>query len=267
MNGFAPEWLAAREAWDHRARSPVVLAVLERWLEHRQPERRGAVRILDLGCGTGSTPRYLGPRIKEALAWTLVDGDQRLLEIAAASTGAATVHADLSRADLDLDELIAGSDLVTASALLDLVSETWLDRLWGAVEDRRAGLLAGLTYDGRIALAPSHPFDAVIRDLTNRHQRGDKGFGPALGPRATALLAARVRRAGWRVTVRRTDWVLAMDTNRPGLEMLLDGWAAAAREVAPGQAALIDGWRNQRRSSGGLKVTVGHRDLLALPPD
>lgn len=265
MSAFSPDWLAAREPWDHQARSPDILAAIVAWEERRRRARASATRIVDLGCGTGSTERYLAPRLTGPAAWTLVDGDHGLLDIAAGSTGAATIAADLSSADLDM--LIGENDLVTASALLDLVSEAWLDRLWRAVERRRAGLLAGLCYDGRIALSPATPFDAVIRDLTNRHQRGDKGFGSALGPYATSALAVRARRAGWRVKVRRSDWMLAMDTDRPGLDRLIDGWADAAREIAPGGSARIDAWRAERLSRHDLKFTVGHRDLLALPPD
>jgi hypothetical protein len=264
MSGFSSDWLAAREPWDHRARSSDILAGLTAWLERRLSDPEASARIVDLGCGTGSTLRYLTPHLSNAPAWSLVDGDPGLLEIAASATTATTITADLSTADVDA--LIAGSDLVTTSALLDLVSQNWLDRLWGVLERRGAGLLAGLTYDGRLAMTPALPFDAVVRDLNNRHQKSDKGFGPALGPDATAALVARARRAGWRVMVRRSDWKLSMEADRTGLEIVINGWAEAAKEVAPGHSARLDDWRHQRLSDQSLEVTVGHRDLLALPP-
>jgi hypothetical protein len=265
MSAFSAAWLAAREPWDHRARSPRIAGALVNWLERRGHDAEAPARIVDLGCGTGSTPRYLNNHLAPPPAWTLVDGDHQLLEIAARSTGAVTIAADLAEADLGC--LVAGADLVTASALLDLVSERWLDQLWRAVQDRRAGFLAGLTYDGRMTLDPPVPFDAVVRDLTNRHQGGDKGFGPALGPRATAALVTLARHGGWRVMVRRADWTLARASDGPGLDMLIDGWAGAATEVAPGLGERIDDWRAERRARPDLKVTVGHRDLLVLPPD
>jgi SAM-dependent methyltransferase len=267
MSAFSPDWLDTREPWDHRARSPEITVAMVRWLERL--DREGPTRILDLGCGTGSTLRYLAPHLPAplawTLAWTLADGDTRLLGIAAQSLGATIVEADLSTADLG--SLVDRHDLVTASALLDLVSETWLDRLWSAVERRRAGLLAGLSYDGRIAVTPSAPLDAVIGNLINRHQQGDKGFGRAMGPLATAALSTRARRAGWRVMVRRSDWKLSALADGPGLAMLIGGWAEAAREIAPGHAARIDDWSADRLSRPDLEITVGHRDLLALPPD
>lgn len=264
MSGFSPEWLTAREVWDHQARSDEVLAQLDHWLNARSTKSQVA-RVVDLGCGTGSTWRYLTPRLSTSLDWTLADGDRQLLGIAEEATGATTRELDLSTADIDA--LIRGHDLVTASALLDLVSEDWLDRLWGAVKRQGAGLLAALTYDGRLAFSPSDPMDGVIRGLVNSHQRGDKGFGNALGPTAPAVLAARALKAGWRVRTRRSDWRLSAGRDGHGLSMLIDGWAAAAMEISPGMAARINDWRERRTADPRLTITVGHRDQLVLPSD
>jgi hypothetical protein len=65
--------------------------------------------------------------------------------------------------------------LVTASALLDLVSAPWLDALLRRCHDARCQLLFALSYDGRCEMIPSHPDDAPLIDLVNRHQRSDKG--------------------------------------------------------------------------------------------
>jgi SAM-dependent methyltransferase len=263
LSGFSPDWLAAREDWDHRARSGEVLTELDRWLTGRRHVDR-ETRVVDLGCGTGSTWRYLTPRLSTTMRWTLVDGDRRLLDIAGEATGAPTRELDLSTTDID--GLVRGHDLVTASALLDLVSEAWLDRLWHALERHRVGLLAGLTYDGRLAFSPGHPMDAVILDLVNSHQRGNKGFGNALGPTATSELATRALGAGWRIRTRRSDWVLNAERDAPGLTMLIDGWAGAAAEISPGMVVTIRDWRNRRLADRRLSVLVGHRDQLALPP-
>ncbi|MDA0340003.1 MAG: class I SAM-dependent methyltransferase [Proteobacteria bacterium] len=270
MSGFTGDWLAKREPWDHQARSPEVLAALRDW-QNRLPDRATApLNILDLGCGTGSTMRYLDTRLQTPVAWRLVDGDPLLLDIAGtASPGDSRPGVTLQQADLataGLAPLIGVSDLVTASALLDLVSQAWLDRFWQALCVKGTAVLAGLTYDGRLALDPPDRLDAVIGDLVNRHQRTDKGFGSALGPHATAALATCARQAGWSVTVRRSDWTLAMGRDAPGIAILLDGWAAAAKEIAPGLTAPIDDWRARRLATPGLRIVVGHRDLLAIPP-
>ena len=120
--------------------------------------KRFSVRIVDLACGTGSALRALGPRLAARQNWRLADNDLDLL--AARRTclrqgrTISTVALDLTR---DLEAALEGPvDLVDTSALLDLVSETWLERL--AVGDRVArsiSVYAALSYDGRIELAPA----------------------------------------------------------------------------------------------------------------
>ena len=88
--------------------------------------------------------------------------------------------------DLSSDFAVAldsTKDLITISALLDLVSEDWLDRFARHVASHALPVYAALTYDGRIDMSPSDPLDEAITSAVNSHQRTDKGFGPALGPR------------------------------------------------------------------------------------
>ena len=63
-----------------------------------------------------------------------------------------------------------------------------------------AAVLFALTYDGRIACTPAEPDDEAIRDLVNRHQRTDKGFGEAVGPDASDLAQEYFAGAGYEVT-------------------------------------------------------------------
>lgn len=167
-----------------------------------------------------------------------------------------------------LDDLwLPPGGLVTASALLDLVSAAWLQALLGRCQAARCRLLFALTYDGRFALCPPHPDDALVRDLVNRHQRGDKGLGSALGPSATAHAAACCRDLGWQVTVAASDWRLA--GNATALQQaLLSGWCDAARQLAPHLAPRLARWRRMRgrqARAGQLEIQVGHQDLIAVP--
>ena len=59
-------------------------------------------------------------------------------------------------------------------------------------------MLFALNYDGRIKCAPGDPDDAAIVALVNRHQRTDKGFGPALGPDAPGLAERCFATLGYR---------------------------------------------------------------------
>jgi hypothetical protein len=223
-------------------------------------------------------------------AWTVVDHDPALLEALprtladwadgrglAATRGDGGVKiagdglaltvvgrpADLATAPLP--DLFAGADGITASALLDLVSADWLERLAAALGGR-PGLFA-LSYDGRLAFDPPDPLDDAVHALFDAHQRGDKGLGPALGPDA-ADVAERVL-TGYGFAVRRGDtpWRLGPGDAAIAGE-LVEGFAAAASEQAPERAAELAAWRMRRLAAvegGDVRLTVGHADLLALP--
>ena len=161
--------------------------------------------------------------------------------------------------------LVDGRTFVTGSALLDLVSEDWLAAL--AAECARAGAVAlfALTYDGRIECSPTERDDALVRELVNRHQRTDKGFGTALGPDAPERAAALFADAGYRVRRERSDWVLGRQ-HAELQRQLVDGWAAAAIEIDSVRRAAIEDWRRRRQAhidAGRSQIVVGHEDLLA----
>ena len=89
--------------------------------------------VVDLACGLGSTLRAVTERLPQRQSWRLVDNDLSLLARAAGARArppdltVTTVPVDLAR---DLEAALDGPvELVTTSALLDLVSHEWLDRL------------------------------------------------------------------------------------------------------------------------------------------
>src|SRR5215217_1752150 len=245
MAGFSAEWLSLREPLDHASRS----ADLARGVLDALPH--GVFpRILDLAAGTGANLRYLTRAWSEttrpttaSTEWLLVDHDPALLAHVAKSPDVHTRCVDLS--SLDDRSLFTGRTLVTASALLDLVSEAWLRTLAARCAEAGAAALFALTYDGRIACSPQEPDDAEIVTLVNRHQRTDKGFGPALGPDATEMAARCFERLGYRIQRACSDWMLGPESGELQRQ-LIDGWAHAAAEMAPSREAVVDTWRDRR---------------------
>jgi hypothetical protein len=153
--------------------------------------------------------------------------------------------------------------LVTASAFFDLVSEAWVEALVARLAGRGIGLYAALSYDGGLDWAPAFAADAEVRAAFNAHQRRDKGFGPALGPGATEALAAALARHGYAVRRRPSPWRLGPG-ERALQDALVEGIAAAAGETG---LAVAESWGQARRAASGVSsCTVGHADLLALPP-
>jgi hypothetical protein len=260
MAGFTAEWLALREPVDHAARSADLARAVLDALPCGVP-----LRVLDLAAGTGSNLRYLRRaephRRRAETDWLLVDHDPSLLAHVPKAPDVDTRCADLST--LDDRGLFAGRTLVTASALLDLVSEAWLRALAARCAEAGAAVLFALTYDGRIVCSPQDPDDAEIVTLANRHQRTDKGFGPALGPDATGMAARCFEALGYRVQRARSDWTLPPES-REVQRQLIDGWAQATAEIAPARAAAIGAWRDRRLAhvaAGRSEMMVGHEDL------
>jgi hypothetical protein len=261
MSAPLASWLALREPADHAARSQALTRRIAATFDDNQP-----LRIVDLGAGTGSNVRYLSSCLPRSQHWLLVDRDQQLLaegQRSSASEGLVEIRVMDLASDPRL-EVCAGCRLVTASALLDLVSERWLLALAARCRSEHAAVLFALTYDGRFECAPPEPEDDTIRRLFNEHQRrSNKGFGIAAGP-AAALCAERAFvNAGYHVELAASDWKLepeAQDLQR----LLIQGWADAATEVDPSATPLIASWLARRLAHVDERrslITVGHQDL------
>ena len=257
MSGFSAEWLALREPVDHVARAASVTA----FVAHAVASRAALVGA-DLGCGTGSNVRYLAPFLPSARAWRLLDHDAALLGVAQRLLTVPTAPTVIDLHALDAQAL-DGCGLVTASALLDLVSDAWLVRFVELCRHAGAAVLFALNYDGRMACAPADPDDDLVRDLVNRHQRTDKGLGAALGPDSGPRTAAVLREAGYDVRVAKSDWQMGPDQAELQRQ-LIEGWVSAAVEMSPADADRIQAWRTRRLAhldAGRSHIVVGHDDV------
>lgn len=264
MSGhFQADWLTLREPVDHQARSRMLGQRLQSWCGSRR-----RLCVLDLGTGTGSNRRFLAPLLPADQHWTLVDHDPALLALATAKdrlSECRSIQADLSEWHRFASD--PSPDLVTASALLDLVSEDWLNSLVTACCERSAAALMVLSYDGRIEWSFPDPVDAAVLAAVNAHQQRDKGLGAALGPAAPGQLAARFRNAGYHVWVEASPWDLGRETAVLA-RALIKGWVAAACEQLPEDRSRFHAWGDRRcadLAAGRARVRVGHQDLLALP--
>jgi len=265
VSGFTADWLALREPHDLAARNRVVLDAVTRSFSSA-----ASLHVVDLACGSGSSIRALHAHLPAEQHWDLVDNDTDLLTLACnrdrdKGTTLNAVHLDLSH---DVEAALGSAvNLITISALLDLVSRKWLDPFLRAIAARHLPVYAALTYDGRTDLSPSDPLDDRIISAVNAHQLTDKGFGPALGPSAPRAAIAGLKALGYRVVDGQSDWTLQPDDRQFQNEML-EGWANAARDMGTLGESEISDWLSRRKamiSKGLSSMRVGHVDFFACP--
>ena len=263
------QWLALREPSDASARAHELPERLR-----RQLPQSGRWVIHDLGCGTGSMGRWLAPLLPGPQHWILHDRDGDLLDVALAdppggAADGAPVTVETKRSDITAlaPGDLAGATLITASALLDMLTEDELAELVMACAGADCPILLTLSVVGRVALSPADRLDSQVAAAFNAHQRRETDRGRLLGPDAVARAVEHFGRTGAEVLVRPSPWRLGASQADLAAEWLT-GWVGAAREQEPELTAELGGYEPRRQaqaSAGGLSVIVDHADVLVLP--
>jgi SAM-dependent methyltransferase len=264
------EWLALREPADAASRAR---DLVEQLVQAGGPAT-GRWVIHDLGCGTGAMGRWLAPLLPGSQHWVVHDRDADLLALAAtdlpgpAADGATVTvepkHSDITR--LHPSDL-AGATLITASALLDVLTEDEVAGLVAVCAGVGCPVLLTLSVVGRVVLRPGHPLDGRVAAAFNAHQRRMAERGRLLGPDAVAFAGEEFRRRRAEVLVRPSPWRLGASESELAAEWFA-GWVGAAFEQEVGLAADLDVYTRRRLeelSAGEFEVTVEHADLLVRP--
>lgn len=261
------DWLDLREAADAAARARELVEPVRARLAGRP-----LATIHDLGAGTGSMGRWLAPRLPGAQHWVLHDRDPDLLKHAAhgmarTAAGGAPVTVEVREDDItrlrpgDLD----GASLVTASALLDMLTSEEIDAIVAACVCAGCPVLLTISVVGRVELTPPDPLDAPIAEAFNAHQRRTLTGRRLLGPDAVHAAAEAFRRYGADARLRPSPWRLGPDQAELAAEWLR-GWLDAACEQRPELAGPVRSYATRRladAAAGRLHIVVHHSDLLA----
>jgi hypothetical protein len=263
------QWLALREPADAVARARDLV-------EHLNGSSRSAGRwvIHDLGGGSGAMGRWLAPLLPGPQHWVVHDLDVDLLHFAIAhpprsTADGAAITLEVRRTDVTRLQPgdLGGATLITASALLDLLSEEELPGLVTICAERGCPVLLALSVTGHVELIPRDPLDRRIAAAFGAHQRRMTHRGRLLGPDAAAAAVEQFGRLGAEVLVRPSAWRLRREQADLAAAWL-SGWVAAACEQDIGLAATAEPYARRRiaqAAAGQLSVTVDHVDLLASP--
>jgi hypothetical protein len=262
-------WLALREPTDAAARATDLIEHLERLLP-----ATGRRVIHDLGCGTGGMGRWLSPQLSGPQHWVGHDRDTDLLQVAAAdlpgpAADGAAVTVEVKQSDitrLHPRDLVDAS-LITASALLDLLTEDELAALITVCAGAGCPMLLTLSVIGHVDMTPPDPLDPRVAAAFDAHQRRTTLRGRLLGPDAVTRAVEAFGQLGAEVLVRPSPWRLGASHADLAAEWLT-GWVRAACEQQVELVAETDVYTRRRlaqAAAGQLAVTVGHADLLVLP--
>ncbi|MEU5207531.1 class I SAM-dependent methyltransferase [Streptomyces pseudogriseolus] len=266
---YAPEWLQLREPADAAARSYDLLDPLRIRLANLPGRSGGGLVVHDIGCGTGSMGRWLAPRLDGTQHWVLHDRDPYLLHFAAVASPRSAadgshVTVETRRGDVArlTSDALAGASLVTASALLDVLTREEVGALAAACAGAGCPALLTLSVAGRVELTEPHPLDTEITEAFNAHQRR----GGLLGPDAVTAAAEAFTEHGATVRLNPSPWRLGPE-DAALTEQWLRGWVGAAVEERPELAERATAYLAERLdacAAGKLRVVVHHTDLLAL---
>ena len=269
-------WLALREPADAAARASDLVDQVRRRLP-----AAGRHVVHDLGGGTGAIGRWLAPRLPGPQRWVvhgpdavLTDQPNYLLTVAAghlpgAAADGATVTVETALSDVTrLDPVdLSDASLVTASALLDLLTGDELSGLVTLCAGTGCPVLLTLSVVGRVGLTPADPLDARVAAAFDAHQRRPTEGGRLLGPDAVAVAVDELGRLGAEVVVRRSPWRLGA-AQADLAAAWFTGWVGAACEQQSDLVAETRTYAPRRlaeAAAGRLAVTVDHADLLVLP--
>ena len=154
--------------------------------------------------------------------------------------------------------------LVTCSALLDVLTTEQIQAVCSAVIDNRVPAFFSLTVTGGLRLSPTDPHDQLLLAAFNDHQRRAGGGGPE----ATTLTVNLLREAEFAVTTQETPWRLTAKSGMAFVDQMLEERLAAAVAQDPALARTAAAWLESRRAqlAGGLlQIELDHCDILALP--
>lgn len=267
LQAVSADWLALRGPADAAARSAALATAAAGLVAP------GPVVVHDLGSGTGAMLRWLAPRLRGPQSWVLHDRDGVILaqrprtRVTDASGRAVSTTTSVE----PLAELAAaalrGASLVTASALLDVITLDEAAAIVVACQYAGAPALFALTVNGAVALEPADPLDEALQRAFNDHQRGAGSRRRLLGPDAVEIVDALFTAIGWEARVVPTPWRLGAEASEL-IAAWLAGWVGAAIEQQPELAGPADAYlrtRHAQLAAGALRVEIGHEDLIAWP--
>ena len=291
MTDSFQRYLRAKRTVDDRALDRRLVESLREALTARAGERRGPLRVLEIGAG-------IGTMLTRFLDWdVLPEGDVRYVALDVQPENVAAMGEYLAEWAGDRDVSIAGEetltlddgarrvtvepvvadaldyaadaapeyDLLVGAALLDILDRDALGTLLGPVAP--GGLYYfPITFDGATRFSPPHPADREVERRYHDHMDAKPGGSSRAGG---DVLDRLHRLDGATLTeVAGSDWVVRpVDGAYPGdeayfLRHILDTVEGAVGEMAGEEFSDLDAWLARRREQVAAAELLYHTHQL-----
>jgi SAM-dependent methyltransferase len=281
---FSVKWLNTRYPFDVAARNSEVEKAA---LMALPPDRD--LRLLDLGAGTGNSCRYFIPKLPQNQEWLLVElnpdlieaAKQQLVEFAKAEgykrlpsddglkfKGKKTIHIRfLQHSFLHLNDVLdlSGFDLVTAGAVIDLLSTDMLEQLVQQFIGHVAPFLATINFVG-LLFDQATDRDRQYAALYMQHMQRERPFGRALGAHCIPFLESWLLIRDIPFLSGASDWMIRPeDTAMHAFQLDFMEEAITEMLACPEAGEKLQEWLAQKRAAskaGQLSFRVQHFDIF-----
>jgi hypothetical protein len=280
------DWLEERYRLDAEARNKrVEHAVLEAF------QRFPTLCVLDVGSGLGANARYYSRLFSSNQEWILVE-KSKILSLRAISSLRFWAEANewmteelseglqiwlpekevriksINASFFHLSEIVDLSriNLVTANAVMDLISEDQFVTFAENLISYRIPLLATMNYES-MYFEPEEEEDVEFIALYERHMKRSQEFGSALGPDSTRQIIDFSVKRGFPVIHGQSTWKIEYgDLKMMRFLFRFIHQALSENIRSKGERIRMEAWfrrKWQQVKSHKLKMVVEHSDIFA----
>ena len=284
------QWLAHRFACDAQARHHEIEHKFLAFFEQHQT----ALKVVDVGSGTGANVRYYFDRIPHTQEWTLIGQSTQLLDEGVNSLSAFAQENDygwqhqsnntfvLTDAEKTATiKLVSGSiehieqladlpqaDIVTANAVFDLLSFEQFDALVEKLAQHDVCLLATLNYY-ETSFLPFFKEDHRFLRWYHMHMKRPQPMGIAMGPDCSEEMLDLLAQHHMMIEQEGSQWHLKKcDSTMHRYLLHFIEHAIAELSLSPEEKQDFDAWINKKKDlcrQRELEIIVDHSDIFAYP--
>tara|TARA_B100001996_G_scaffold271700_1_gene212757 strand:- start:1068 stop:1940 length:873 start_codon:yes stop_codon:yes gene_type:complete len=287
FNKFRISWINSREEYDFLARSNLLCKYFKKY-------KKNHIKIIDLGCGTGSFLRWCYHANINFNEMLLVDHDKKLLNhffaitkkflnkydykvLKKTSTNFSIITKDvIKKNDIKLKNLdilmtlpiINQYNLISLSAISDILPKKFIIDLFSSIESKKM-IYFSICFNGKIKWNIINKYDKYIISKFNNHQQSLKDNVYAMGAKSIKLIKNLSKIKKFNLLHENSSWFVdsKKDNDRLFQKQYLKTIYNALKNDKETNYDILSNWHQFRVKNIDLKkshLTVGHEDILII---